>query len=168
MRTKLLKETTLYVNDLEVAESFYTNIIGLVVAQRVEDQYSRLHYDNSTLTLFQTQTTPIENEDPTSGPNIVGQVSFGISPPDISPWRNRLQKHDVSIEDEVSWPNGAQSINFRDPAGNRVQLKTQMRPVQDRAKEEQMRKISAGGFNTKWKLYHSAMLGGQRDSTLDE
>lgn len=164
MRTKLLQETNLYVSDLEVAESFYTNIVGLVVDERVKDQYSILQYDGSTLILFQVPTTSIENES-INETNKLGQISFGISPPDISSWRKRLQKHDVSIEEEITWPNGMQSINFRDPTGNRIVLKTQKRRSQDVENEEQVRKVNPSGLNARWKLYHAVNLGGKRDST---
>ena len=165
MRTEVLKETTLYVSDLEAAESFYTNIVGLEVAERVKDQYSLLQYDDSTLILFQTPITSIENEGAPSGPNKVGQVSFGISPADISSWRKRLYKQNVSIEEEITWPNRAQSIIFRDPDGNRIELKTQNRQSQDMAKEEQIRKEIPGGLNAKWKIYHALKSGRQRGST---
>lgn len=50
---EVLKEATLFVSNLDIAESFYTNIVGLVVANRVQDQYSLLQYDDGTLLLFQ-------------------------------------------------------------------------------------------------------------------
>ena len=165
MRTEVLKETTLFVSDLEAAESFYTNTVGLVVDGRVEDQHSLLQYDNGSLILFQTPTTSIDNEDILSEPDKVGQVSFGISSADISSWRKRLYKQNVSIEEEIAWPNGAQSIIFHDPAGNRIELKTQRQRSQDVAKEEQIRKEIPGGLNAKWKIYHALKSGRQRGST---
>lgn len=164
MKTELLKETTIYVSDLEVSESFYTNIVGLVVAERVKDQYALFQYDDGTLILFQTPTTSIENEGTSSGLNKLGQLSFGISSADISTWRKRLQNYDVSIEEEVAWPNGAQSIYFRDPAGNRIELKSQKRRSQDMAKEEQIRKVSPGGLDAKWKIYHAVNQGKNLDT----
>lgn len=167
MRTELFNEASLYVNDLVVAERFYTNIMGLMVFDRVKDQYSLFHHDDGTLILFQTQITSTEYEDTTSGSYKPGQVSFGIGPTDISSWRIHLQKHDVSIEEEITWPNGAQSIYFRDPAGNRIQLRTQMQGLQDMAKAEQMREVSSGGLNAKWKIYQAAKLAGQIGSTSE-
>jgi catechol-2,3-dioxygenase len=165
MRTELLyKETSLYVNDLEAVERFYRNIIGLMVSQRVKDQYSIFLHDDSTLKLYQTHES-IEQDSTTSESFNLGQVTFGISPSDIPFWREHLHKHDVSIEEENIWPNGAQSICFRDPAGNRIKFKTQIRDFQDKEKEEQVRLGSPGGFTAKWKIYHAAKIGGQSDST---
>lgn len=170
MRIELLKETTLYVSDLDVAESFYTDIVGLVVAERVKDQHSVLQFDDGILILFQTPTGSIENEGVPSGLRELRQLSFGISPADAASWRKHLQEYDIAIEAEFAWPNGAQSILFRDPSGNRIELKTQKRHSQELAsqelvKEELIRKEIPGGLNAKWKLYHALKLGGKRDST---
>jgi catechol 2,3-dioxygenase-like lactoylglutathione lyase family enzyme len=35
-----------------------------------------------------------------------------------------MVQHGVEIEAEVTWPSGGQSIYFRDPAGNSVELAT--------------------------------------------
>ena len=165
MRTEILKETTLFVTDLEAAESFYTNIAGLEVAERVENHHSLLNFDDGSLMLFQTPTTFLEDEGTPSEPKNVGQISFGINPADISSWRKRLQKFNVSIEEEIAWPNGAPSIIFHDPTGNRIELKTQKQRSPEMSKAAQRLKEIPGGLNAKWKLYHAFKLGGQRDST---
>ena len=160
MKTEFLyKETSLYVNDLEAAERFYRNIIGLEVSRRVKDQYTLFQRADSTLVLHQSRVRSNAHEDASSGVHELGQVTLGISPPDSSSWRKHLQRHDVAIDEEITWPNGAQSIIFRDPAGNRIKLKTQIGAFQETAKEEHLQKVSSGGFNSKWKIYHAAKLG---------
>jgi catechol 2,3-dioxygenase-like lactoylglutathione lyase family enzyme len=41
---------------------------------------------------------------------------------DIEAWREQLVKAGVAIEADFTWPNGARSIYFRDPAGNSVEI----------------------------------------------
>jgi len=161
MRTELLNETSLYVTDLKVAEMFYENVIGLKVARRIEGQRSTLRYDDSILLLFQARTAPTADEDATSGSHELGQVSFGISASDLSFWREHLQRHDVPIEGAVAWPNGAQSITCRDPAGNRIELKTQGRSHEMARGDRGSRAISSG-LNAQWKLFQAANLGVKR------
>ena len=43
---------------------------------------------------------------------------------DLPRWREKLVAHGVAIEHEQGWENGAQSIYFRDPAGNSLELAT--------------------------------------------
>jgi catechol 2,3-dioxygenase-like lactoylglutathione lyase family enzyme len=49
---------------------------------------------------------------------------LGIAADALDVWRNRLHEHGVEIEKEATWPKGGQSLYFRDPAGNSVELVT--------------------------------------------
>ena len=162
---EVLKEATLFVSNLDIAESFYTNIVGLVVANRVQDQYSLLQYDDGTLLLFQAPPTTTESQNASLALNKAGQISFGISPANISSWRKRSRKHALPIEEDIAWPDGSQSLIFRDPARNRIELKTQTQSAQGLVKEEQLSKHIPGGLNAKWKIYHALRPGQQRDET---
>jgi catechol 2,3-dioxygenase-like lactoylglutathione lyase family enzyme len=51
-------------------------------------------------------------------------VAFAIGPAEILAWRDHLQRHGVELEAEITWPSGGQSLYFRDPAGNSVELAT--------------------------------------------
>jgi catechol 2,3-dioxygenase-like lactoylglutathione lyase family enzyme len=37
-------------------------------------------------------------------------------------WKQRLADHDVRIDHEASWPGGARSVYFRDPANNLLEI----------------------------------------------
>ena len=47
-----------------------------------------------------------------------------VSADDLESWRQKLLQNKVSIEREISWPQGGHSIYFRDPAGNSLELAT--------------------------------------------
>lgn len=149
MKTELLKETSLYVTDLEGAERFYEDVIGLRVARRVEAQQSAFHYGDTTLILFQAAAAGVESTEP-------GQVTFGISRGEVAPWRHRLQEQGVPIVEEATWPNGMQSIIFCDPAGNKIHLRTQARPPSETFEEDAARPVISRGFHAEWKIYHAA------------
>ena len=42
----------------------------------------------------------------------------------MAAWREQLRQQGVTIEQELTWPSGGQSLYFRDPAGNSVELAT--------------------------------------------
>ncbi|GMU34008.1 MAG: hypothetical protein HS101_18600 [Planctomycetia bacterium] len=41
---------------------------------------------------------------------------------DLDAWRTHLAAHAVPIERETTWPTGAKSLYFRDPAANSIEL----------------------------------------------
>jgi len=61
---------------------------------------------------------------PTHGAYGPGHIAFAVDEADLPAWRERLCRHGVTIEQEITWPGGGRSIYFRDPAGNSVELAT--------------------------------------------
>ncbi len=51
-------------------------------------------------------------------------MAFRVAEEELAPWRSHLHATGVNIESEVTWPNGARSVYFRDPAGNSLELAT--------------------------------------------
>jgi len=42
----------------------------------------------------------------------------------LSAWEKRLAENEVAVESKVKWERGGQSIYFRDPDGNLLELVT--------------------------------------------
>ena len=61
---------------------------------------------------------------PFHGSRGAGHMAFRVAKNDLEVWRHHFRAAGVSIESEVSWPKGAHSIYFRDPAGNSLELAT--------------------------------------------
>lgn len=122
--TKIL-ETCLYVNDLEAAERFYRDVMGLEFYARQEGRHVFFRCGSSMFLLF----NPAATSDPNSpfgahGAQGPGHTAFQIRKDEVDEWRAHLAAHDVAIESEVDWPSGGHSIYFRDPAGNDLELAT--------------------------------------------
>ena len=71
-----------------------------------------------------TQTAQSGGDVPSHGAHGPGHIAFAISPDQVSVWREHLRQNNVSIEAEITWPSGGQSIYFRDPAGNSLEVAT--------------------------------------------
>jgi catechol 2,3-dioxygenase-like lactoylglutathione lyase family enzyme len=71
-----------------------------------------------------TETAKALSEVPTHGATGPGHIAFAVEPDTLPHWRTHLQQQNVDIEREVAWPSGGQSIYFRDPAGNSLELAT--------------------------------------------
>ena len=123
-------ETALYVNDLEAAERFYSQVLGLQKIFSVPGRQLVFHCQGSILLIFNPQHTERErviiNDGPIPlhGTRGAGHMAFRVAKADLQTWRKHFPAVGVAIESEVSWPNGAHSIYFRDPAGNSLELAT--------------------------------------------
>jgi catechol 2,3-dioxygenase-like lactoylglutathione lyase family enzyme len=122
-------ETALYVNDLDAAERFYRDVLGL---ERIGQQTNRhvfFQCGRGVLLLFNPAATaaPMSitgQTIPAHGTHGPGHMAFAIHENEVGDWRQRLQEAGVAVESEVSWPQGGQSLYFRDPAGNSLELAT--------------------------------------------
>ncbi len=125
MRAERILETCLYVDDLEAAERFYATVLGLNLYSKLPGRHVFFRCGSGMFLLFNPRATeqPTGNV-PTHGAHGPGHAAFATTPADLPAWRAQLQRHGVPIEAEITWPGGGQSIYFRDPAGNSVELAT--------------------------------------------
>ncbi len=120
-------ETILYADDLNAAENFYSQILGLQVV-RSDARQVFFRCGDAMLLIF----NPAETKKPvgegarfpvpphgTSGP---GHVCFRANGAEITEWKSHLEANDVTIESDFIWPSGGRSIYFRDPAGNSLEF----------------------------------------------
>ena len=121
MEVKAVLETCLYATDLDAAQRFYTEVLGLRFFSRVAGRHVFFRCGKGMFLVFNPTATSAPSSTPHGaiGP---GHVAFQIPSGEFEPWRERLQSNQVPIEEEVDWPGGGHSIYFRDPAGNCLEL----------------------------------------------
>ena len=123
MKPSRILETVLYAKDLDAAEQFYRDVLGLEVISRVEGRGVSFQCGEAVLLLFDPERTRIPDAGvPPHGATGDGHMAFAINENEIDSWRRHLQQRGVAIETEVLWPQGGRSIYFRDPAGNVLEL----------------------------------------------
>jgi len=119
-------ETALYVDDLNAAEAFYGELLGLERVLRAGDRHVFYRCGPGILLIFnraETLKPPPDDALPvpphgTTGP---GHVCFRMDGPAIDRMVEKLNKAGIVIESDFRWPTGARSIYFRDPAGNSLE-----------------------------------------------
>jgi catechol 2,3-dioxygenase-like lactoylglutathione lyase family enzyme len=120
-----LVETSAYVDDLDRAERFYCDVLGLAVMGREAGRHVFLRVGaGDVLLLFNPGETLKGQTLPPHGAHGAGHFALGIDADALDGWRRRLSDHGVAIEKEMEWPRGGRSLYFRDPAGNSVELIT--------------------------------------------
>jgi catechol 2,3-dioxygenase-like lactoylglutathione lyase family enzyme len=117
-------ETGVYADDLDQAEQFYRDVLGLLLLGKEEGRHVFFQVgERDVLLVFLPHGTQKGDRLPAHGAIGPGHFAMGIALEDLAAWRERLRDH-VAIEHEETWPHGGHSLYFRDPAGNLVELIT--------------------------------------------
>jgi len=123
MKPAGILETVLYASDLDAAERFYRDVLGLEPFSKSPGRQLFYRCGNQVFLVFNPEATskpqaanalPV----PPHGAVGPGHVCFRAQAAEIEAWRKHLESHGVAIEADFEWPSGGRSIYFRDPAGN--------------------------------------------------
>jgi len=115
-------ETSLYAEDLDRAELFYTKVLGLELFAKEPDRHVFFRCGDQMLLIFNPARTMRETEVAPHGTTGPGHVAFAVSMAELDQWAACLRSGKIDIEKEVTWPKGGRSLYFRDPAGNCLEL----------------------------------------------
>jgi catechol 2,3-dioxygenase-like lactoylglutathione lyase family enzyme len=114
-------ETVLYVADLERAERFYMEVMGLRQIGKEPTRHVFFRVGSGVLLLFRADRTKKAGTLPAHGAHGEIHVCLRIESDAYATWLKRVTGHGVAIEREMTWPNG-RSFYFRDPDGNLLEL----------------------------------------------
>jgi catechol 2,3-dioxygenase-like lactoylglutathione lyase family enzyme len=124
-----VKETCLYVDDLDRARRFYQDVMGL--APLVEDdRFCAFDVAQKHILLIFVRGASDKETKPPGGTipahNGVGpmHVGFAVDSQELPEWESHLSAHGIEILSRVVWPRGGESVYFRDPDGHLLELLT--------------------------------------------
>jgi catechol 2,3-dioxygenase-like lactoylglutathione lyase family enzyme len=117
-------------------KDFYVNILGLEFVSEEKDRYVFLKAGQSMLLIFNPNKTlaNVDVSDRSSTTQLPAHGAF--APPSIIHFaleiekqnydnaKQMLKEKNIKIENEVTWNKGTNSIYFRDPVGNLVEIIT--------------------------------------------
>lgn len=116
-------ETSLYADDLQAAERFYRDVLGLRIIGREEGRHVFFRCGRGVLLIFRAEVTRSEEgRTPTHGADGPGHVAFDVPQEDLDVWTAHLRANRVEIDRVVEWGPQLRSLYFRDPAGNSLEL----------------------------------------------
>jgi len=110
-----IKETCLYVQDLQQTKLFYNGKLGLEVIGEVAGRHVFFRAGESVLLCF----IAAESAKSQIVPPHFGQgnmhLAFEVSPCDYPARKTEIEQLGISIEMEYDWGRGFHSLYFRDP-----------------------------------------------------
>lgn len=124
MQPTCILESVLYAADLDAAERFYADVLGMAPFAKLAGRHLFYRCGDQMLLIFNPDKTvqPLPAEAlpvPPHGTKGQGHICFKADLRELSAWRERLEAKGVAIEADFIWPvTGGRSIYFRDPAGN--------------------------------------------------
>jgi catechol 2,3-dioxygenase-like lactoylglutathione lyase family enzyme len=127
MKPAGILETVLYAGDLDAAEAFYRDVLGLEPFVSVPGRHLFYRCGDQVLLIFKPEATRVPPAAgalpvPTHGAAGPGHVCFRATAAELDAWVQRLTANAVAIEADFEWPRGGRSIYFRDPAGNCLEI----------------------------------------------
>jgi catechol 2,3-dioxygenase-like lactoylglutathione lyase family enzyme len=123
----LILESALYAQDLDAAEHFYSDVLGLTKIIRAGNRHIFYRCGEMVLLIFNPDETAVPPAGdqlavPPHGGRGPGHLCFRASQGEIDDWAQRLSEAGIAIESVVEWPRGGRSIYFRDPSGNSLEF----------------------------------------------
>src|SRR5436190_16831836 len=96
-------ETAIYTTDLDAAERFYADVLGLSLIGRDADRHVFFRVGTAgVLLIFNPQTTITGGDLPAHGTTGPGHFALGIRPEALDDWRGHLIAKGIAIEQEVT------------------------------------------------------------------
>ncbi len=128
MKPSAILESALYVTDLDAAEAFYRDVLGLEKIAKVDSRHVFFRCGEGVLLLFNAEATrhapPPDAKLPVPAHGTVGQghLCFAATAEEIEDWKVVLTRRGIAVEADFEWPQGGRSIYFRDPSGNSIEF----------------------------------------------
>ncbi|MBD1397921.1 VOC family protein [Pontibacter sp. JH31] len=115
MEIKQIKETCLYVTDLERTRQFYQDKLGLHVIGEVEGRHIFFRAGRSVLLCFIAEMSEKGGTLPPHFGSGQLHLAFEVSRAEYDGWKKRIEEAGIAIEQEYDWGRDFLSFYFRDP-----------------------------------------------------
>jgi catechol 2,3-dioxygenase-like lactoylglutathione lyase family enzyme len=122
MQFSHIKETCLYIQDLDGAEAFYHGLLGLPLISRRENRHVFFRAGQSVLLCFNPEVTKDEVELPPHFAQGNQHMAFECLAGEYEAWKNRLAALNIPIIHEAQWPGGRRSCYFHDHEQNVLEI----------------------------------------------
>lgn len=117
-----IKETCLYIKDLDQTQIFYEQVMGLPVIGRKEGRHVFFEAGTSVLLCFIPESTRVESTLPPHWANGPAHLAFEVQPKEYQQWKDKLASANIEIIHEHHWGDDFRSFYFHDPDGHLLEI----------------------------------------------
>ena len=122
MKFTKIKETCLYVNDLEKCKQFYHETLGLELINYLPGKHVFFNVGNCVLLCFNPEDSRTKKSPPAHYGGGKQHFAFEVPKSEYRAAKNEIIQKGIAIIDEVTWESGEQSFYFNDPEGNVLEI----------------------------------------------
>ncbi|MGB3181447.1 MAG: VOC family protein [Cyclobacteriaceae bacterium] len=119
---KQVKETCLYIHDIDRTKDFYKNKVGLSVISVVPGRHIFFRAGTSVLLCFIAEVTRHEKNLPPHYAEGKQHIAFEVSKDDYPLWKDKIMKAGITITHKEDWGRGYESFYFDDPDGHVLEI----------------------------------------------
>jgi catechol 2,3-dioxygenase-like lactoylglutathione lyase family enzyme len=122
MRYSKIKETCLYVHDLEKAKAFYHEVLELPLISYLPGKHLFLRAGSSVLLLFNPDDSKLKTSPPAHFGGGKQHFAFEVSKENYPAAKAEILSKGIALVDEITWKSGERSFYFNDPEGNVLEI----------------------------------------------
>lgn len=122
MKFLKIKETCLYIHDLERAKKFYHETLELPLISHVEGKHIFFRAGTSVLLCFNPEDSRHKESPPAHYGGGKQHFAFEVNKRDYESAKTWITNKGIRITDTVTWKGGAESFYFEDPEGNVLEI----------------------------------------------
>ena len=117
-----IKETCLYIHDLEKAKHFFSDKLGLEIIHYLPEKHIFFRAGASVLLCFNPADSKLKETPPPHFAEGNQHFAFEVSVEDYGRVKNKILELDIEITDTVIWKSGQESFYFNGPEGNVLEI----------------------------------------------
>jgi catechol 2,3-dioxygenase-like lactoylglutathione lyase family enzyme len=117
-----VKETCIYVSDLDRTREFYEGKLGLKCFELATGRHAFFKVGTSVFLCFIAEATKQRGWLPTHYGSGEMHFAFEATKEQYDAWRDRIMTIGIVIEQDIAWPRGGKSFYFRDPDNHLVEI----------------------------------------------
>jgi catechol 2,3-dioxygenase-like lactoylglutathione lyase family enzyme len=117
-----IKETCIYVKNLDKTQDFYHGTLGLKVKGRIEGDHVFFEAGRSLLLCFIREKAQKTHGLPSHGAEGCIHFALEVDPKDYVEAKLEILQKGISIEHEQEWAHNLHSFYFRDPDNHLVEI----------------------------------------------
>ncbi|HXA01079.1 MAG TPA: VOC family protein [Cytophagaceae bacterium] len=122
MKIIQIKETCIYVRDLDITEKFYRETFGFELISKVPGRHVFFRAGSSVLLCFNPEKTKEDTSLPPHFGYGTTHLAFEVEPAEYESSKTKILEKNISIIHEQVWKPGIHSFYFHDPDGHVLEI----------------------------------------------